>query len=162
MQLELKEKKNQKYSIQSLVANAEQMLSRIEYLHKNGYVHRDIKPENFLFGLNKNKNTIYIIDFGLTKRYRDPKTKNHIPYKDNLPMNGTVRYASINTHLGIQQTRRDDLETWIYCLVYLGRGDVPWQNPKKGDTIKEKYDIIMQRKMELTPEFVCKGLPSNL
>lgn len=157
----LKKSGNKQHTMQSVVILTDQMLARIEYLHNKGFVHRDIKPENFLFGLGDKENTVYMIDFGLSKRFRDVHTKIHIPYNDNKQMNGTARYASINTHLGIEQTRRDDLETWIYSLVYLVRGELPWQNLCTGSSLKEKYDAIMQKKMELTPEALCKGLPSK-
>ena len=135
------------------------MLSRIEYLHNKSFLHRDIKPENFLIGKKENSKLLYMIDYGLSKRYRDASTKIHIPYKDNKTMNGTARYASINTHLGIEQSRRDDLESMIYSLLYLMKGSLPWQN-LQSTSVKEKYDRILQKKMEITPEALCKGLPS--
>lgn len=84
-----------------------QVLERIEHIHSQGFIHRDIKPDNFLIGKEKESNTIYIIDFGLAKKYQLNGT--HIAYKDNKNLTGTARYASINTHLGVEQGRRDDL-----------------------------------------------------
>ena len=78
-------------------------ISRIEYIHKKNFLHRDIKPENFLMGLGENGNLVYTVDFGLAKKFRDPKTHQHIPYRFNKNLTGTARYASINTHLGIEQ-----------------------------------------------------------
>ncbi|CAH2080545.1 unnamed protein product, partial [Thlaspi arvense] len=97
-------------------------MSRIEYLHSKGYLHRDIKPDNFLMGLGRKANKVYIIDFGLAKRYRDPTTNRHIAYRENKNLTGTARYASCNTHLGIEQSRRDDLESLGYVLLYFLRG----------------------------------------
>jgi serine/threonine protein kinase len=106
---------------------ADQLIQRIEYMHSKSYIHRDIKPENFLLGLGKKSNIIYIIDFGLSKKYRDTKTLQHIPYRENKNLTGTARYASINAHLGIEQSRRDDLEAVGYVLIYLAKGFLPWQ-----------------------------------
>lgn len=100
---------------------------------------------------------IYIVDFGLSKRYIGKDGK-HIPYKDNKNLTGTVRYASINTHLGVEQSRRDDLESLGYVLLYFLRGNLPWQN-MKGAGIKNKYEQIMEKKMQTTNEQLCKGFP---
>lgn len=101
------------------------MIERVEYLHKRHFLHRDIKPDNFMMGIDKKKHKVYLIDFGLAKRYlrRDGK---HIPYKDGKDLTGTARYASINTHAGVEQGRRDDLESLGYVLLYFLRGKLPW------------------------------------
>ena len=119
-----------KFSLKTTIMVIEQMLSRIEYIHSKNFIHRDIKPDNFLIGRNKKKNIIYIIDFGLSKRFREVKTNIHIPYRDGKSLTGTARFASINTHLGIEQSRRDDLESLGYCLIYFIKGELPWQNLK--------------------------------
>ena len=103
-----------------------QALERIEHIQSLDFLHRDIKPDNFLIG-NKNADLVYMIDFGLTKRFRNPKTGQHIPWKEGKNLTGTARYASLNTHLGYEQSRRDDLEGLAYVMLYFLRGKLPWQ-----------------------------------
>ena len=91
-----------KFSLKTVCMLADQMISRIEYMHQNNFIHRDMKPDNFLMGYGQKKNIVYMIDFGLSKRYKDSKTGDHIPYRDGKPLTGTARYASVNTHIGIE------------------------------------------------------------
>merc|ERR1712107_158146 len=105
-------------------------------------------------------NQVHIIDFGLAKKYRDPKTQQHIPYRENKNLTGTARYASVNTHLGIEQSRRDDLEAVGHVLMYFKRGRLPWQGLKP-DSERERYEKIMEKKMATPVDMLCKDLPTE-
>lgn len=143
-------------------------------------IHRDLKPDNFMIGRDKYRSKLYLIDFGLAKRFKDPRTEQHTPYKTFKNMTGTPRYASLNTHLGIgkkkkkkkrqkqtfynsqtlktEQSRRDDLESLGYIFLYFTRGSLPWQGlPAK--TKKQKYDLITEKKQAIPLEKLCEGLP---
>jgi len=148
---------NRKLSLKTVLNLADQMLERVEYLHSKNFIHRDIKPDNFLIGAGKKNRTLFMIDFGLAKRYRDPRTHQHIPYKENKNLTGTARYASVNAHLGLEQSRRDDLESVGYVLLYLLVGSLPWQG-LKANTKHEKYQRIMDKKMSTSIETLTRGL----
>ncbi|XP_056857958.1 casein kinase 1-like protein 11 [Raphanus sativus] len=151
---------NRKFSLKSVLMLADQLICRVEYLHSRCFLHRDIKPDNFLMGLGRKANQVYIIDYGLAKKYKDLQTQKHIPYRENKNLTGTARYASVNTHLGIEQSRRDDLESLGYVLMYFLRGSLPWQG-LKGGTKKQKYDKISEKKMLTPVEILCKSHPSE-
>lgn len=147
-----------KLSLKTVLMLADQMLRRVEYVHSKSFIHRDIKPDNFLMGLDKRGNQVFVIDFGLSRKYRDSKTHQHIPYREQKNLTGTARYASINAHLGIEQSRRDDVESLGYVLLYFLLGNLPWQG-LKAMTKKEKYDKISRKKLGTTVDQLCKGCP---
>lgn len=149
---------SRKFTLKTVLLLAEQMLTRIEFIHKKNYIHRDIKPDNFLMGLGKQGNLVYLIDFGLARQYYDPTTNKHIPYKENKSLTGTARYASINTHQGIEQSRRDDVEALGYVLMYFNRGSLPWQGIR-ANTKRQKYEKIREKKLATSVEELCQGYP---
>ncbi|KAK4769150.1 hypothetical protein SAY86_027300 [Trapa natans] len=151
---------SRKLSLKSVLMLAEQMINRVEYLHSKSFLHRDIKPDNFLIGSGRRVNQVYMIDFGLAKKYRDSATNQHIPYRENKSLTGTARYASMNTHLGIEQSRRDDLESLGFVLMYFLRGSLPWQGLKAGNK-KQRYEKICEKKVSTTIEALCRGYPSE-
>ncbi|EGR29282.1 hypothetical protein IMG5_159280 [Ichthyophthirius multifiliis] len=146
------------FSLKTILMLADQMLHRIEFLHSRNFLHRDIKPDNFLIGAGDSKEIVFMIDYGLAKRYQ--KNNQHIPYKDGKNLTGTARYASINTHVGIEQSRRDDLESLAYLFIYFLKGQLPWQNIRAKDK-KEKYEQIKVKKLGISSEELCKGCPDQ-
>jgi len=152
------EKCRGRFSPKTTLMLAEQVLRRLEFLHSLGIVHRDIKPENFMFGLGECQHHVYLIDFGLSKAYYDGEK--HRKYRDRLALTGTARYASLNAHHGIEQSRRDDLEASGYMLMYFLRGAMPWSG-LSAKTQKEKFARIAQVKGETSLDALCEGHPSS-
>lgn len=149
-----------RFTMKTVLMLADQMIGRIEYVHNKNFIHRDIKPDNFLMGIGRHCNKVFLIDFGLAKKYRDNRTRQHIPYREDKNLTGTARYASINAHLGIEQSRRDDMESLGYVLMYFNRGCLPWQGLKAA-TKKQKYEKISEKKMSTPVEILCKGYASE-
>ncbi|GJJ12724.1 hypothetical protein Clacol_006968 [Clathrus columnatus] len=151
-----------KFSIKTTCMLARQMLSRVETIHAKNLIYRDIKPDNFLVGRagSKNANMVHVVDFGMAKQYRDPKTKTHIPYRERKSLSGTARYMSINTHLGREQSRRDDLEALGHVFMYFLRGGLPWQGLKAA-TNKQKYEKIGEKKQTTPIKELSEGFPEE-
>jgi serine/threonine protein kinase len=146
------------FSLKTVLILADQILFCIEFMHSYNYIHRDIKPENFLIGIGKKASIVHMIDFGLSKKYTEKS--GHIPYKDGNKITGTARYVSFNTHNGLEQSRRDDLESIGYMLIYLTKGRLPWQG-LPGSTKQQKYMNIKQKKLSTSLNELCEGLPNE-
>jgi serine/threonine protein kinase len=150
-----------RFSPKTVAMLAIQAFSRLEYLHAKSFLHRDIKPENFLMGVGKRGHHLYMIDLGLAKKFRDPKTMKHIPFREGKSLTGTARFVSIWTHLGVEQSRRDDLMSLCYMLVLFAKGSLPWSGVRDADR-QGKLDRICEKKSSTAPETLCRGLPTSL
>ncbi|WFC98440.1 non-specific serine/threonine protein kinase [Malassezia yamatoensis] len=151
-----------RFSVKTVVMAAKQMVTRVQAIHERNLIYRDIKPDNFLIGRSSSKSgkTVFVVDFGMAKQYRDPRTKQHIPYRERKSLSGTARYMSINTHLGREQSRRDDLEALGHVFLYFLRGSLPWQGLKAA-TNKQKYEKIGEKKQSTPIKELCEGSPEE-
>ena len=156
--LDLFEYCNNNFSLQTVLLLTIEILKCIEDLHEKNFLHKDIKPENFVIGIEEKSNQLYMLDFGLSKKYRDG-LYDHIPYREKRMLTGTARYASINSHMGIEQSRRDDLESVLYLIVFFMKKQLPWQGCIGSKT--DKNNKILDKKLLIPAEVLCKGLPSN-
>ena len=151
---------NGPFSIKTACLLAYQMISILEYIHNKDIIHRDIKPENFLLGLEENSKLLYLIDFGLSKKYNKKATTHFTPNKEGKKMTGTPRYASINALRGLEQSPRDDLESVGYVLIYLLKGSLPWQGIKIKSKI-ERIKSVLVKKIETSSTDLCSDLPNE-
>mmetsp|Transcript_26407 Transcript_26407/g.44586 ORF Transcript_26407/g.44586 Transcript_26407/m.44586 type:complete len:395 (-) Transcript_26407:432-1616(-) len=161
-----------KFSVVTACLLADQFLDRIEGMHSRLLVHRDIKPSNFVIGRGDRSDIVFLVDFGLTTRYKDKRTLKHRDYSEYewRSLVGTPRFVSINNHLGIQYSRRDDLESIAYCLIYFLRGNLPWQglepeaktrNQGKEEQApqEDRYRAVLEKKQTTSVEELCEGMP---
>ena len=136
------------------------LISALKHIHDRGIVHRDLKPQNMMLSKDTDSTQIFVIDFGLSKRFEDPVT-GHIPYQTNKRgLTGTPRYTSVSSHMGAEQSRRDDLESLVYILCYLRSGSLPWQGIR-GKTKQDKYDAIKQRKQNISDRRLATNFPPS-
>ena len=162
---------NKSFTISGVMSIGIQMVNCIKAIHKCNVIHRDVKPENFCVGWGDQQDRLFIVDFGLSKCFRN-SDGTHIPYRSGKSLTGTPRYASIHCHQGVEQSRRDDMESIIYVLIYLACGKLPWQNlrrkkrPQKNSgaqtTAAENIDLILKKKMDISPEVLCKDMHKNM
>ena len=148
-----------RFSLKTVLMISIQVLNRIEVFHNKGFIHRDIKPDNFLIGIDNKKSRIYMIDFGLSKKIISSEGV-HIPYRNDKSFTGSYRYSSIRNHKGIEQSRRDDLESIGYMLIYFLSGRLPWQGLKCSNKSKRKFKIY-NIKQTVSLEELCKKVPNE-
>ena len=156
------ELKKHKFLIKDICMLGIQILDRLEFIHSKDVIHRDIKPLNFIIGRKDPKN-IYIIDFSFAHKYRSSRTGKHIQFKNTHTLIGSLRYISINANKGFEQSRRDDLESVGYMLVYLAKYYLPWLSIDKKLNLdfQIKCKEVSKIKNSNTPENICKGLPEE-
>ena len=149
-----------KLSLKTVLMLVDQMISCVEFIHNKSFIHRDIKPDNFVMGLGSNSTQVFIIDYGLAKKYRDQHTHVHIPYVEGKSLTGTARYASVGALKGVEQSRRDDMESLGFVWLYLLKGSLPWMGLNGRDQ-KQKYDRIRDVKAKTSFEDLCRGFPNE-
>ncbi|KAJ6218683.1 hypothetical protein RDWZM_004495 [Blomia tropicalis] len=154
----IREKCGGTFTVQTTINLMIQLLNIFEFVHLHGILYRDIKPENFLLGMSNNNywSRVHLIDLGFCKRFIDSHNR-HIPYVEGKLMAGTQRYVSVNNHLGRELGRRDDLEALLYMIIFLHKGQTPWQGLQ--GTVLEKSRQMVKIKLEITPQDLCSSMP---
>ena len=147
--------------IKDICLIAIQGIERLKHIHDKNVIHKDIKTKNFLIGL-KDPNVIYLIDFGFSKKYRSSRTGKHIKFSNLKYLTGSLAFASCNVIKGYESSRRDDLESFGYMLIYLAKGGwTPWKKYSKINQIRKEIEIISKMKLEISEENMCEGLPNE-
>ena len=149
---------SKKMTLRCVCNIALQLLSILEIMHNNNVIHRDIKPGNISIGIKEKSKYIYLLDFGLSKKYIDDKTNKHYKFEQNNQLIGNARYSSINALEGGTQSRRDDLESLGYLLLFFLLGRLPWQG-YISNSKEDKYYKITEIKKKITAKELCENLP---
>ena len=147
-----------KFSLKTVVCLMDQLISLLQHMHNRNLIHRDIKPENMALGRGDQNGFVHLLDFGISKVYKDDNGR-HIPFREGKPFIGTTRYASVAAHRGIEISRKDDLESLGFVSVFLLKGVLPWQNLNVSE--KEKNKKVGDMKQSLTPDKLCDDLPEE-
>jgi len=155
----LKHSEKMKFSVKTVALLGLELIPIMKFIHDRHIIHRDIKPDNFAIGYD-DPCQIYILDFGLSKKFRSSKTLQQLPMIKHSRLTGTARYASINALIGYEQSRRDDLESLGYVMAYLLRGSLPWQGIA-AKTKEDKYAKILHKKEITTPDNLLKNQPKE-
>ena len=157
----LRKNNNRKQLLKDICMISLQGLERLEYIHSKDIIHKDIKPHNFLIGL-KDPNVIYLIDFGFSRKYRSSRTGKHIKFQNLKSATGSFAFISLNGNRGFELSRRDDLESFGYMIIYLANNHLPWESIMKLNLDdKGKINAILTLKSSTTPEMLCKDLPEE-
>ncbi|KAG1764572.1 casein kinase I [Suillus placidus] len=150
---------NQKFTLHAILNIGDQLLSSLEHIHSHNYVHGDIKPQNILVGRGDLQQTVFIVDFGITKEYWNTAAQAHMPFRHGGRLTGTPAFASINNHLGVVPGCRDNLESLVYVLIYLLCSSLPWFS---SDHENLPSSSILARKVDTTIKVLCLGIPSEI
>lgn len=148
-----------KLPLKSVLMIAAQLLDRIEELHSMGLVHRDLKPQNLMMGLGTESSKVHIIDLGLANEYYNFETGCHIPMQKGLGFVGSMEFASVRGHMGVEQSRRDDLESIGYVLISLLIGNLPWSRGSHDCSAEQWYKTCARTKATMPLSQMCKGCP---
>lgn len=170
---------NRQFTLKTVLMLADQIISRIEYLHERSVIHGDVKPLNCVMGVGKRGNQVYLLDFGLASMYRDPETHVLVPSCDKHGFKGTAMYASINAHLNrstiehyetpfdpksancrTEHSRRDDLESLGYMMVHFCFGSLPWES-REDSTAAQRRDFVANAKRKMSVAKLCCCLPGE-
>ena len=148
------------FSLKTVCVLGIEMIKRIQFIHQKYYIHRDIKPDNFMTGRGENEKSIYIIDFGLAKKYYSVSKAQHIKFCTGKHLIGTARYCARNAHRGYEQGRRDDIESIGYVLMYFLLGVLPWQGLKIKKN-EDQFEKIAEKKYNTPFEELTEGQPEE-
>ena len=148
---------NRRFSLGCVLEISSQLLTILELLHSYSFIHRDLKPENIYRGSRgtDKKTKIYLGNFGICKRYRDPISKVHLRYSEYSGINGNLLFCSANANIGIEQSRRDDIESWFYIILFFIKGSLPWEIQAKN----ESTVAVKNLKINTSIETLCEKTP---
>ena len=149
-----------KFTLKTVLMLADQMLSSIEFIHRMNYIHGDVKPGNFLMGTGNRKNQVYVIDFGMSRFYRDPHQHTHIRFTETRLFSGTARFSSACALMGREQSRRDDMEALAYVWAFMLNGDLPWMSIK-AESLEQQYAKTSTMKADIAPDALFRDHPKQ-